>query len=434
MKTSNNSIKTIITILTISLLSISMHQISDNPGLLTKSTNSALSYIAEKHLGILESLFDVRDITINNAQPSSLNISVTLENIGTAQTDMHLSWDLSKEDTGETLNSGAEEIGVNPGESIIHNIYPETSYTGKTRITFLGYYGPDKKQKAGAYKIFTTSTNGNTETETTITSPKQDPTTTTPYSIQIVNLPSTISIAEDTQKNIQIKNDGTETLTNIAPALTGIASSLYSFSPTTITKLLPGETRTIALSIAFTEQLNNENALVEITSDQTLTTKLLQITTITIKEQYINELSTLQQKILITKNKLIENEYLDLLQQITECEDYSIVAQNTIQNTEYKRAQKYLEEATKCLDHIDNKTAELSVSIIPIKYQNSLTWLVTWALIILLIIIIALAIIPIYKKIKIADFIKQSNIIKPAEPQTDDIIKRKIEILKQKLS
>ncbi len=125
------------------------------------ATKDATSYYTNEFWKVVGALFDVRNITIINSSNTNLDISVILENIGNNPTDLFLQWNLTRTDTGETLDSGFDTIGVGI-TPITHRISPTTSYVGQTKITFMGTYLDT--EKAAAYKIFSTTKGGDTPT------------------------------------------------------------------------------------------------------------------------------------------------------------------------------------------------------------------------------------------------------------------------------
>ncbi|MDP3987055.1 MAG: BspA family leucine-rich repeat surface protein [Nanoarchaeota archaeon] len=116
-------------------------------------TREGNSFIDREYFRVTGGPFDVRDITITDSTIPSLGISVILENMGDGVTDIVVDWNLTREDTGELLDSGQDTIGVSGQQT--HTISPSTTYVGESRITFLGTWS--STEKAGAYEIFTTA-------------------------------------------------------------------------------------------------------------------------------------------------------------------------------------------------------------------------------------------------------------------------------------
>ncbi len=100
-------------------------------------------------------IFDVRDIVIDNSAVNALQISVTTENKGGAAKDLTLQWKLTRTDTDEELDMGADTFAVNAFSERVWTIYPTTSYVGPVKILFLGTYSGT--EKAGAFKLFSTT-------------------------------------------------------------------------------------------------------------------------------------------------------------------------------------------------------------------------------------------------------------------------------------
>lgn len=408
-------------------------------------TYSGTSYIAQEFWKVLGTLFDVRDITIINAQIPDLGIEVTLENIGTAQSDMNLQWNLSREDTQEVLISGSDEIGVDPGETITHTIQPETSYVGQVRITFLGSYGEDHSQKAGAYKIFSTTSSTTTTPGTTTTSGgggsgSSETTEATPQitSIKLSEIAPIVYLTKNIEKTISlnVQNNGTTTLTNIIPTLEGVSEENYVFSPSIITQLASEQETALDLKLTFTEETEtSKSAILKLTSDQISITKTIQLILLTIDEYYAKELQTLKETIQALKNKAISLEALSTVQdKLSECEDLTQSTQASIENKDYETAQQNLNKAKTCTTQLQDKLTELENALIPPTLKNSLTWIITILLILVIIAAIIIALILVRRKMKLADFLtKNKNQQETSKPQKDEALQEKIRKLKEKI-
>ncbi|MBI3032055.1 hypothetical protein HYY69_01160 [Candidatus Woesearchaeota archaeon] len=114
-------------------------------------------YENREYFKITSGPFDVRDISIIDTSVPTLSISVVLENTGGAIKDMYVEWNLTRTDTGALLDSGADTVAVAGSSAKTHTISPSTSYIGDVKITFLGWYGTDFTERAGAFKTFMTT-------------------------------------------------------------------------------------------------------------------------------------------------------------------------------------------------------------------------------------------------------------------------------------
>jgi len=114
-------------------------------------------YQDREYFKITSGPFDVRDISIIDSSIPTLSASIVLENTGGSIKDMYVEWNLTRTDTGALLDSGSDTVAVAGSSTKTHTISPSTSYIGDVKITFLGWYGTDFTEKAGAFKTFTTT-------------------------------------------------------------------------------------------------------------------------------------------------------------------------------------------------------------------------------------------------------------------------------------
>ncbi|MCX6742486.1 MAG: hypothetical protein NTX24_04940 [Candidatus Pacearchaeota archaeon] len=122
----------------------------------TRGSNALAKQIFSHFVG---GPFDVRNIAIIDNQVQDLEISVIVENKGAGQ-DVTVEWNLTRTDTGETLDSGADTFYVAGASSTVYTAYPSTPYVGEVKITFVAHYSGT--EKAGAYSIFNTVEGGPT--------------------------------------------------------------------------------------------------------------------------------------------------------------------------------------------------------------------------------------------------------------------------------
>ncbi|NPE26378.1 DNRLRE domain-containing protein [Methanococcoides sp. SA1] len=400
-------------------------------------TKSGTSYIAQEYWKVLGTLFDVRDITVIDGETNLLNISVTLENIGTAQSDMNLQWNLTREDTGAILHSGSDEIGVDPSETVVHNVFPETTYVGQVRITFLGHYGEDHSQKAGAYKVFSTTGNG-----TTPSTPStgggggggggtSEATTT---SLEISEITPIIYVTKNIEKIISftLTNNGTADINNIQATLEDIDSQTYTILPESINKLTSEEEQEVEIKFLFSETSGEQNAILKITSDETTLTKAIKIIILTMKDYYLKEIELLEDSLESLRSKLIEKEELDLLKNTINCEQHIESAKTNAQSEEFLLVQKNINDGEGCIEEIEDESIRLGDSLLP-RTKTDWIWLITWTLISILIIVIILVIILIYRKFKIIDFLKRNKVDSKSDFKKETEVDKKIRALKERI-
>ena len=92
------------------------------------ATKSGTSYYINEFWNVVGGPFDVRNITILNSSIDGLTINVTTENTGGANKDLTLVWNLTREDTGATLHSGADTFMVQASSTRQWTISPTTTY------------------------------------------------------------------------------------------------------------------------------------------------------------------------------------------------------------------------------------------------------------------------------------------------------------------
>jgi hypothetical protein len=119
-------------------------------------TRGGTTFIEREYFKVTSGPFDVRDINVLDNTVNDLAISVILENQGGATKDIYVEWNLTRVDNGELLDSGADTVAVDGSSTKTHSVNPTTSFVGQVKITFLGHFGTDFTEKAGANKLFVT--------------------------------------------------------------------------------------------------------------------------------------------------------------------------------------------------------------------------------------------------------------------------------------
>ena len=206
------------------------------------ATKGQKSYYAHEFWNVVGGPFDVKDILIHNNTNNKLNISLTTINTGGINQDLILQWNLTRVDNGAQLDSGADTFMVQANSQRNWTIYPITNYVGQVKITFVGYYAGG--QKAGAYKIF--STTGTTSVPTnTPSSGSNGGGTSEGMQITNTNFNETLNQTNITNK-IQASQTGTGTAAKATQTKTNKSTT------TNITKAQgPGTTQKISSNLIY---------------------------------------------------------------------------------------------------------------------------------------------------------------------------------------
>ncbi|MDH3324980.1 MAG: hypothetical protein OEL89_05045, partial [Candidatus Peregrinibacteria bacterium] len=229
---------------------------------IVNATKNGISYYANQFWNVVGGPFDVRDIVINDNDISSLEITVTTENTGGAIKDLILTWNLSREDTGEILDTGADTFAVDPYSTKNWTIHPTTTYVGQTRITFIGFYSDT--EKAGAYKVFSTIDGEEPVIPPTVPSSGGGGggggVASTEPDLEMKNFNEKIYLSKNIEKEIllEIYNNGSQELTNLSLTLKGV-EDICRVIPEMIQSLNEKETATftaICKVINFTGERN----------------------------------------------------------------------------------------------------------------------------------------------------------------------------------
>ncbi|MBN1896418.1 MAG: hypothetical protein JW789_01675 [Candidatus Aenigmarchaeota archaeon] len=199
--------------------------------------------------------FDVRDITVTDNTIPTLGIDVTIENTGGLSQDAFIQWNLTRVDTGESLQAGLDTVLIPGNSELTHTINPTgLSYIGDVRITFIVTYSGT--EKAGAYEEFTTAEEG----ETPPPPPGggggdtggEIPVGPTPVpGIEIVKYPDEIATETGWTQypSVTVNNTGTAILRNVKLALEGIPDSWYTVTPSLIPLISPGDSDVFVVNI-----------------------------------------------------------------------------------------------------------------------------------------------------------------------------------------
>ncbi|MFH0712008.1 MAG: DNRLRE domain-containing protein [archaeon] len=398
------------------------------------ATKSSASYFANHFWKVIGGPFDVRNITVLNSSVSNLVINVTTENTGGANKDLTLEWNLTKESDGSLLDSGADTFMVTAGSTRLWTVNPTTTFIGQVRITMLGYYSGT--EKAGAYKVFSTTSAGEycgdgtcNNGETCSTCPADCGSCTTPSTggggggggvtpkvekagLIFQNFPEIIELATGIEKIVTftVENIGTIDLTNLILTFENLSSDYYTITPLTINTLKVGETKQFFVKFFITDFSGEKETIAKITSSQIDITQPITINVLNMRDYLISEFEKLKEKINQLKQKLTGEDKLTLVEELKTCEQILSNLKNNIEKEEFINANNNVKETEDCIKDIEDKSSKLKkIPFTEIQMAGYIVWIITWSLILILIAILIIIIWLLYKKFNLLNFIKKKE-------------------------
>jgi len=407
------------------------------------ATKDSTSYYANEFWKVVGGPFDVRNITILDGEVEDLIINLTTENTGGANKDLTIVWNLTREDTGATLDSGSETFMVPALTIKPWTIYPTTSYVGQVRITILGYYSGT--EKAGGYRIFSTTSNGTTPEEPPITPggggagsaiiEKEKN-----YSIEIIDFERIIPLSKNLGKIITftIQNTGKETITNIKAFLENFDEKYYTIILSPKNTLEPNEKTELKMEIKITDLIGEKDSVFKITSNEINLTKEITFKVLSMKEYFEEELAKLTDKLNNLRERLIGEEKEDLAEELDSCKTFLDNLRGDIEEEEFIDANNNIRGAEDCIKKVEDKALkERTIPFAGIKITDYWVWIVTWILILLLIIVIIIVIYILNKKLSILNYARQkqssTQTPKPTSLEKRGLINEKLKDLKERL-
>jgi len=406
---------------------------------IVNATKSGISYYDHEFWKVVGGPFDVRTITIIDAVVPDLNISFIAENTGGANKDLILNWNLTREDTGVSLNSGSETRMVPANSQITWYINATTTYVGQVRITLLGYYS--ETEKAGAYKIFST-TSGEEPTPTPSPGGGGGGGTTMPTKVKPIsqvifqNLEDEIYLTKNIEKTIEIilNNTGENNLNKIVLSISGLTEEEYEIQPNNIDKLKVEDTKKIKTAFLITDFVGEKDVQFKLTSNELNKTQNFKLIVVSTKEFFLKEIDRLTGKVNILKSILGDENLIDNLR---ECEDIIGNIEKAVEKEEYINARDYLDEAEKCIDKVQEKAGKKPL----ISFEGMGIWIIAGGLILLIIIIFIVLIYILLKKVNIMNFMNRVKTERGTEQRREftkvakeNIIKKRLERIKSKIS
>jgi hypothetical protein len=345
--------------------------------------------------------FDVRDIAVTDSSVPSLAVSVTLENTGGANQDITLVWNLTREDTGGMLDSGADTVMVPANSAVVHTVSASTDYIGTVRITFLGYYSGT--ETAGAFDVFDT-----TEEAPPVT-PPSGPSgggggaalpPALPGRLEFISVLREVYAYPGQSRTVDlvVRNAGGQALQDVSLSLEGVPPGWYAASPPF--SLEPNATGTFSVSFAipadalvssypFTYAVRSgsvqagETATLHVVSEAEALSQQLQ----QIRERMSNIRYTMEG----ARDKGLDVSAPETLLGLAG--DLLPGIEAAISSRDFGSARKDLGLAGNYLDQAEQKLGELGVQVLqkPASFLELYgLWIVTWSLIIILIVLTVL--------------------------------------------
>ncbi|PIN94499.1 hypothetical protein COU56_02590 [Candidatus Pacearchaeota archaeon CG10_big_fil_rev_8_21_14_0_10_31_9] len=380
------------------------------------ATKSLVNYTANEFWKVVGGPFDVRDITIDNAAVNALQISAIVENTGGAVKDIAMAWNLTREDTGVALDSGADTFAVNPGSTRTYTITPSTTYVGQARITFLGTFSGT--EKAGAYKTFSTTSSTTTPSGGTPTGGGGSSggggggatvTTTEKATSASLNYEKEITLTKNIPKKVEVEveNTGTEKLTNITLTIQGLPEGEYNISPMLINSLSAGKKGVFEIEFTITDFIGEKQFKYLLKTNELEKEEDATLLILSIQDFFKSEIERLKTKIKELKGET-DNE--KIISEIKKCEDMLSEAEKSVEKEEFINAKDSLDKSKECIDVVEKKL-ERGTGIFKFPEINMPNITIIIAIVSIIVIIALLYYLyMIYKKLSVLAFFKREEI------------------------
>ena len=393
------------------------------------ATKSSTSYYKSQFWKVVGGPFDVRSITIDNSAIGSLQISVTTENTGGANKDLTLNWNLTRTDNNLPLDSGSDTFMVNAHSTKVWTIYPSTTYIGPVKISFLGHYSGT--EKAGAYKLFSTTAAGNVSQPSSpssgggaggsiTTEPKK-------VSLEISDFTQNILLTKNIAKkvSVEIKNTGEQILEDVNLELVGLSPRYYTLVPEKLT-LKPGQLGIFDITFFITDFTGELEFEYKASSGKANATQKAQISVLNIEEFFSKEIERLKDK--LTELSKITTE--DYKSELDKCSKIITQLSDDFKNEKYISANLEIREADDCLSSLTDKIKRQEK---PMSLNIPWTTLIIIALVILVLgALVAIAVI-LYRKMSLVKFMTVNKPATAISPQKKDDLNERIKDIENKL-
>lgn len=402
------------------------------------ATINSVSYYANSFWKLVGALFDVREIQIENSAVDHLNISVEAENVGNAPTDLTLVWNLTRVDNDQVLDYGAETFAVST-VPVRWYVYPETTYVGQVKISFVGYYS--QSEKAGAFEVFSTTAATGSDPETPSTgsgggggggggggAPVES--TSQKAAMKIVYDEEVLAAKNINEKvKIIIMNTGNVSLKNVALKITNLDEQYYSFSPEMIGEIKAGDYDEFIVDFIVTDFVGKKQFLYEVSSDQ-VSSQVVANLNVMLPADYLRAaLDEAKARATLLRERISTK---SIAKQLDACDAALSRAEESLKNDELIGAKLSLDEGKSCLDvaekMIDKRETTLTVRIW--NYDISMIILVV-SLIAIIVLIIVLYVV--LRKLNLVSFIKAREKIVQAAQSKEDDFEDKLKRIERKL-
>ena len=405
------------------------------------ATKDGLSYFATQYWRVVGTLFDVTNITILDNKNTHIKVSVELTNQGQKGTDMWLTYNIT-DGSGNELYSGSDEYNISSGqtkEAIVETteLPYNISYSGPAKISFIGYYPKETMQfRAMASKLFTISGNLScgdsicSDGETCSTCPQDcgvcptnppgggggggggaaAPVVKQNKSINITKFEPIIYLTQNINKavNLEIKNTGTQVLTNISLMLENLNKTFYKINPIMIDSLKPGETKSFVINFFVNNFIGEEDFNYLVSSEDIQVKETGKIIVLSIKDYFEKEIELLEKRINDIKTETSDKKILDSLKN---CEKILNESKSYFEKEDYINLDDSLKRTDNCITIIENRLNEK-----PIITLSNTTWIIISIIFLILLLLIAFAIYYTYKKTR-ALGVFRSRILSKDEPR-----------------
>lgn len=357
----------------------------------TKGSNSIIKEIFTRLVG---GPFDVRNITIIDNTIPDLSISVIIENKGDAGQDVTVEWNLTRTDTGKSLDSGAATIYIEGVSTKVHIVQPSINYLGEVKITFLVYYSGT--EKAGAYETFTT-------TEAAPPPPSYVPPAVAPLvsKMEITIHPEEIEIERGwlDYMTVKVNNTGGTTLHDVYITLEDIPLDWVEISPEKVDLIIPTNFSEFSIKIAVPINAKSGNYLTKVKAIANETSA---------EESFIVRVFASRAELILYQIQTLKDKLEDLEQRTAEAENQkknvtlvkSILteARDRITSAEDYLDQKKYDEATNLVRNVRDllARAEYELKVAKVIVAVPIIELLPYWLLLITIILIVIVVLILY--------------------------------------
>ncbi len=395
------------------------------------ATSSSINYYASQFWKLVGALFDLGNITIINSTINNLNISMTATNVGNTSTDLTLSWNLTRTDNNQVLDSGGETFAV--GATPVTKYYsPSTTYVGNVKMTFFGRYSGT--ETAGAYSTFTTTSanitcgdgtcNGGESCSTCSGDCGQCAATggggggvseikeTKKIEFEI-KVNKNITLTKNLEKTVylEIKNTGKIDLREISLNIEALPDEFYLIIPDKISLIKIGETRKVRIDFLVKDFVGEQNFNFTVKVGSIIKKEQAKLVILSMKEYLLLEISKL-------RSRIWELESENFINESKKCKDLINEIEKNVQKEEFINADNNIKNADNCINAVKEKIRKEIPKKEPEKTKINWIPMIIWLLIAVIIAVVSFTIYKFYKRIEIMDFLKNKGMINQTSPKT----------------